>query len=98
MGQLINVEPSVIDDVVVFDTDRSIAGQDGASYDRSAATDDGTFPGELAGRLLDADAAIDHVWVASNQAVVRRPGGWDDAAVAATGRLIRELFQFYPDA
>ena len=97
MGQLINVESSVIDDVVVFDTDRSIAGQDGAAYGRDSETEDGTFPGELAARLLADDGVIDHVWVASNQVVVRRPGGWDDPAVAATGTIIRELFQFYPE-
>lgn len=96
MGQLINVESSVIDDVVVFDTDRSIAGQDGAAYDRAAATDDGTFPGELAMRVLAGDAAIDHVWIASNQVVVRRPGGWDDIAVDSTQTIISEFFQFYP--
>ena len=97
MGQLINVESSVIDDVVVYDTDRSIAGQDGAAYDRGSETDDGTFPGELAGRVLAGDGVIDHVWVASNQVVVRRPGGWDDTAVESTGTIIRELFQFYPE-
>jgi hypothetical protein len=96
VGQLINVESSVIDDVAVFDTDRSIAGQDGAAYDRSDGTDDGTFPGELAGRLLRADGAVDHVWVASSQVVVRRSGGWDDAAVSGTETVIAELFQFYP--
>ena len=96
MGQLINVESSVIGDVVVYDTDRSIAGQDGAAYDRSGATDDGTLPGELAGRLLDADEAIDHVWVASNQVVVRRIGSWDDAGVSSSGTIIGEFFQFYP--
>lgn len=95
MGQLINVESSVIDDIAVFDTDRSIAGQDGAAYDRSTDMADGTFPGELAARLLDADGSLDHVWIASNQVVARRPGGWDDAALAAAEKVVRELFRFY---
>lgn len=95
MGQLINVASSVVDDVAVFDTDRSIAGQDGAAYDRSADADDGTFPGELAGRLLGADATIDHVWIASNQVVARRPGGWDEAALASAEKVVSELFRFY---
>lgn len=98
MGQLINVASSVIDDVAVFDTDRSIAGQDGAAYDRSTPTDDGTFPGELASRLLAADDALDHVWIASNQVVARRSGGWNDAAVAATEKVVSELFRFYDEA
>jgi hypothetical protein len=97
VGQLINVASSVIDDIAVFDTDRSIAGQDGAAYDRAVDTDDGTFPGELAGRLLAADPALDHVWVASNQVVARRPGGWDEAAVAAAEKVVAELFRFYDD-
>lgn len=95
MGQLINVASSVVDDVAVFDTDRSIAGQDGAAYDRSTSTDDGTFPGELAGRLLATDPALDHVWVASNQVVVRRPGGWDEVSVTAAEKVVSDLFRFY---
>ncbi len=95
MGQLINVASSVVDDVAVFDTDRSIAGQDGAAYDRSTDTADGTFPGELAGKLLDADPVLDHVWVASNQVVARRPGGWDEASLGAAEKVVSELFRFY---
>ena len=98
MGQLINVTSSVIDNVVVFDTDRTIAGQDGASYARSTVVEDGTFPGRLAGRLFSTDDTIDHAWIAGNQVVVRRSGGWDDAAVEAVGTLISEFFQFYPTA
>lgn len=95
MGQLINVESFQIDDVAVFDTDRSVAGQDGSAYERGAATDDGTFPGELAGRILAADSSVDHVWVASSQVVVRRSGGWDDTARGAVGTIIADLFRFY---
>jgi hypothetical protein len=95
VGQLISVAASVIDDVAVFDTDRSIAGQDGAAYARGADTDDGTFPGELAGRVLEVDEAVDHLWIASNQVVARRSGGWDDAAVAAVQTVISDLFRFY---
>lgn len=96
MGQLINVESSVIDDVAVFDTDRSIAGQDGAAYGRSSDTDDGTFPGHLAARLLAVDESIDHVWVASNEVVVRRAGGWDDHNLGVAHDTIRDFFLFYP--
>ncbi len=96
MGQLISVEASVIDDVAVFDTDRSIAGQDGAAFERGVAPSDGTFPAELAERIYAADDEIDHVWVASNQVVVRRPGGWSDQAVATIQTVISELFRFYP--
>ena len=98
MGQTINVASSVIDDIAVFDTDRSIAGQDGAAYDRSTDTDDGTFPGELARRLLAADGSLDHVWIASNQVVARRSGGWDEVALSAAEKVVSELFRFYDEA
>lgn len=97
MGQLINVASSVVDEVAVFDTDRSIAGQDGAAYDRATDTDDGTFPGELARRLLAADTSLDHVWIASNQVVARRPGGWDEAALSAAEKVVSDLFRFYDE-
>ncbi len=100
MGQLIEVNATVIDgDVVMLDTDRSITGQDGTAYTSAAAAGaDDRFPGRLAARIFAADAAVDHVFVGSNNVVVRRASGWDDAAVATVSGLVSQFFLHYADA
>jgi hypothetical protein len=96
MGQAIEVEARRVGDVVLFDTDRSITGQDGTTYEsRSAAEEGERFPDRLAARLFLSDTRIDHIFVASNQVVVRRDGGWDDAAVDAASDVIADFFLFY---
>ena len=86
-------------DVAIFDTDRSITGQDGGAYaSREEASADEDFPAQLAVRLFDLDASINHVFVASNQVVVRRSTGWDDDAVAAATDVVSSFFRYYPDA
>ncbi len=98
MGQSITVESKQLDDFCVFTTDRSITGQDGAAFTSSAAADAaGDFPAILAQRLFASDEAIDHVYVASNDVVVRRSLSWDEDRVAAASQVIEELFRFYPD-
>lgn len=97
MGQAIEVRATVVDDVAIFSTDRSITGQDGVSYDSAeAAGDDGEFPGRLASRLYDKDDSLRSVFVASNQVVARREGGWDEEATAALSEVIEDFFLFYP--
>ena len=100
MGQTIEINGNtVIDRVLMIDTDRTLAGQDGESYGTvEAARRSTTFPARLAARILDADSAIDHVFVMSNQVSVRRPGGWDGASVAAVSALIAEFFRVYSDS
>lgn len=95
MGQSITVSSMVISDVAIFDTDRSITGQDGQSY--SSAADGATPPEQLANRLFAADPAVDHVHVLSNTVSVRREGGWPDAALAAAGEIVSDLFVFYQE-
>ena len=97
MGQVINVTKiSIIGDTAVFDSDRSISGQDGNGYSSAAeAADDSTFPARLAKAIFGADDAIGHVHVASNEVVVKRQKGWDDSTTAATAGVIREFFVFY---
>lgn len=96
MGQPIEVaEPTVLDAVAVFDTDRSLSGQDGESFSPADASGD-TFPAELARRIFAADSGADHVFVFSNTISVRRPE-WDDATLAATHRLITDFFVFYEE-
>ncbi len=97
MGQHITVSaPSVIGDIAVFDTDRSLSGQDGIGFisaDEATATD--TFPGRLAARLFAADPALSHVFVASSQAVLRRKGSWDSAALSAASDVLSSFFVHY---
>ena len=98
MGQPITISGTTVDGAVAaFHTDRGITGQDGVSF-ASADASDGSFPGDLAARLFGADEAIDHVFIASNQVVVRRDGGWDDDSVAAAGSVVEAFFVFYADA
>ena len=99
MGQPINVlNSTVVGDVLMIDTDRSITGQDGSSYGSAdAAAASGTFPGDLASRLFSADAATAHVFVASNQVVIERSGGWTDASAEAAATIVANFFVFYAD-
>ncbi len=97
MGQHITVAaPTVVGDTAVFDTDRSLSGQDGigfSSADEAAAID--TFPARLAGRLFTADPALSHVFVASSQAVLRRKGSWDSKTLAAASEVLSNFFVHY---
>ncbi len=97
MGQPIEVVGvTQLDDVAMFDTDRSITGQDGRGYGTSeeAAAED-LFPAHLAGRIFEGVSGVDHVFIASNQVVIRRPGGWDDSGTDAARRIITDFFLFY---
>jgi hypothetical protein len=98
MGQTITVSAAVVDDVAVFDTNRSLTGQDGGEF---AAAEEAAaaagFDAELAARLFGSDPAIEHVYVLSNALTVRRSGGWDDSSLDAAGDVIREFFVFYSD-
>lgn len=95
MGQSIEVEATVVDDIALFSTDRALTGQDGASFSSSEELDESSLPRALAHRLFSDVPAIDHVFVASNQVVVRRPHGWDDHVVDAASRVISDFFLFY---
>ena len=99
MGQVINVTKiTVVGDAAVFDSDRSLSGQDGSGYSSPPdAAEDSTFPARLAAAIFAADPKIGHVHVASNGVVVKREEGWDDSATAATAGVIREFFVFYRD-
>lgn len=97
MGQTIQINRTVqVGEVLVLDTDRSLAGQDGEAFSspEQAAADD-TFPARLAGTLFAADPQLDHVFVMSNTVTVRRPAGWDEQAIAAVTELVAEFFRFY---
>jgi hypothetical protein len=97
VGQTIEVAAEVLGEIALFSTDRSITGQDGAGYTRDEDVVRPTFPAQLAARLFAADPQIDHVYVASNQVVVRRPGAWTEDTAAAAATVIAEFFRYYRD-
>jgi len=95
MGQPIEVAASVIADIAMFATDRALTGQDGMAFSSSDDIVGTDFPDELARRLFADVSGIDHVFVASNQVVVRRPHGWDDHELDRATRVIADFFTFY---
>jgi hypothetical protein len=96
MGQPIKVSTTVLGDVMLVDTDRSITGQEGTAYTSAdGAAADGRLPGRLAGRLYEADDSIAGVFVASNQVVIRRTDGWDEAAAETVSGIVEGFFVFY---
>lgn len=96
MGQSIKVTAKQLDGFCVFTTDRSITGQDGARFgsleEAAAGTD---FPARLARRLFVADPAIDQVYMASSDVIVRRTADWDASSVDTASATISDLFRFY---
>ena len=96
MGQRIVLRTSaVIGDVAIFDTDRTISGQDGESFTSVEAARNGiSFSARLAERLFESDDAIDSVFVQSNAVTIRRAGGWGSTDEA--GAVIEGFFEFYP--
>ena len=99
MGQPIQVDATRLDDVALFDTDRSITGQDGAGFASAGEAEaSDSFPAQLAARLFAADASVDHVFVASNQVVLRRSGGWSDGDVDTASQVISDFFLYYPES
>ncbi len=98
MGQTIEVKSTVLGDAALFDTDRSITGQDGQAFGSTGkAAADPTPAGRLAARVFAGDPAIDHVFVLSNQVTVRRDGGWADEVTENTSAVIRDFFVFYEE-
>lgn len=98
MGQPIEVAATRFDDVVMFDTDRTITGQDGEGFgSRDDAEAGASFPAQLAQRLFAEVGGVNHVFVASNQVVVRRSGGWDQSEIDTASGVISDFFLYYPD-
>ena len=99
MGQTIQInDAKTIEHVLVLDTDRSLAGQDGEAYNGvEAARRAATFPGRLAVRIFESDAAVDHIFVMSNTVSVRRPAGWPEKASSAVEQVVSDFFRYYTD-
>ncbi len=98
MGQPIEVSPVHLGDVVHFDTDRSLTGQDGEAYSSVAEAGAGTtFAAVLAKRLIESDPSIDYVSVLSNAVTVRRADSWPDGSIESAISVIRDFFVFYEE-
>lgn len=97
MGQPIEVlSTTILGDVALIDTDRSITGQDGTVYSSRDEVDE-EFPGRLAAEIFDGAEGITHVFVASNQVVAGREGGWDANALEKVTGIVTEFFVFYAE-
>jgi len=97
MGQTIEINGTdVIEHVLVIDTDRSLAGQDGETFNGvEAARSKTSFPARLAVRLFESDDSVDHVFVMSNLVQVRRPAGWNQETSAAAAQVVADFFRYY---
>ncbi|RPI21472.1 MAG: hypothetical protein EHM57_06575 [Actinobacteria bacterium] len=86
----------MIGDTAIFATDRGLTGMNGMGFDGiEAAQESDRFPAQLAARVFAADDAVRRVYVASNEVVLTRAGGWDEAALATSGEVIETFFLFY---
>jgi hypothetical protein len=91
----IAVAPAVvIGDSAVFDTNRSVTGQDGIGFDAPPEGQD-TPPAALAVRLFSAVPGLRHVFIGSSQVVLTRNGGWEHTSVDAAASVIGRLFVHY---
>ncbi len=96
MGQSIKVQSKQLDGFCVFTTDRVLTGQDGEGYASAEEAEAASgFPALLAERLFASDEAIDNVFVASSEVVVRRSEDWDAETVSAAEQTIADLYRFY---
>lgn len=95
MGQRIVLkDATVIGDVAIFDTDRSISGQDGDSFTSAeAAAAVESFSAQLATKVFEADADVTSVFVQSNQVVVGRSSAW--SSTDEIGGVIERFFIHY---
>lgn len=93
MGQLIEVSPTRIGDVAVFDLDRSLTGQDARIF--AASPEGDTPPRTLARRLWTRYPDTASVHILSNTVTVRRRDGWDDDTVDEAAEIIANLFVYY---
>lgn len=94
MGQEITVRVTDIGDVVVFDLDRSLTGQDGSAYIRPPHVADTGPPAELARRLFTFDQNIESVFVLSNAVSVKAPG-WGETEIEGAAQIVRTLFIYH---
>jgi ferredoxin--NADP+ reductase len=94
MGQEITVRITDIGDVVLFDLDRSLTGQDGSAYVGPPHLAETGPPAELARRLFTFDQSIESVFILSNAVSVKAPG-WGQADIEGAAEIVRTLFIYH---
>lgn len=98
MGQLIEVEATKMGNVAIFDTDRSLSGQDGETYTSEVdAADVDTFPAALARALFAHDPSLSSVFVYSNTVSIGRSAEWNDDAMSDMAEVIRNFLVYYEE-
>jgi hypothetical protein len=98
VGQPIQVlDRVVIGEVALFDTDRTLTGQDGETYTTGADSEASSFGAAIAARLLDSDDRLDEVYVLSNTLSLRRSEGWTEESLDNAAETIRTFFIFYDE-
>ena len=98
MGQLIEVAQVVLGDVAIFDTDRSLSGQDGETFlDAEGARQAATFSGPVARALFANDSDVSSVYVFSNAISVKRSSEWTVAQADDAADLIRKFLVYYEE-
>lgn len=96
MGQRIEVRTTSFDDVVIFDLDRSLTGQDGIAFLGPPDPGESKPPAELARRLFAFDEDILSVFVLSNTVSVKT-AGWDPSKVDLAADIVSKLFVHYEE-
>lgn len=97
MGQTIEINGARrIGEVLVIDSNRTLAGQDGEAFTESPS-DGETFPALLAQRIFAVDETVTRVHVMSNAVSVSRVGGWDETAQTEVEEVVIGFFRYYPD-
>ncbi len=94
MGQRIHAKATILDNVAILETDRTLTGQDGKGY--SQPSEILSPDGLLANRLRAADPSIGHIHILSNMLSIVRDGGWDPSDVDRAMEVVSGLFEFYP--
>ncbi len=93
---MIEVDHSLLGDVALFDTDRSLSGQEGETFsDPESAKQSGTFPGKVAASLLAGISAIESIYVFSNTISVKRSGGWTVDRLEEAAGIVRNSLIHY---
>lgn len=90
---------TVIDNTVVFSTNRSFTGTDGEGFESSeAAAESNSIAGKLAAELFEAEDTLTRVYVDQNSLIVSSTAGWEDANLAVMSSVIEDFFRFYSEA
>lgn len=98
MGQVIEVDATALGTVAIFDTDRTLTGQDGEAFGSVAEARLGkTFSAKLAERLFTEHSGLTNVYVYSNAISIARDAEWSDDEISAVASLIRDFLVYYDE-